>query len=188
MRKRCAWVGDNELYIKYHDKEWGTPVHDDRLLFECLILQGAQAGLSWITVLRKRENYRKVFDNFDANKIINYDEIKILSLLENPGIIRNRLKIEAVIQNAGAFLSVKREFNSFRDYIWKFVNGKPKINSWKDINEIPAKTPISEAMSLDLKKKGFTFVGSTICYAFMQAVGMVNDHTIDCFRYEELTG
>jgi len=184
MKTRCKWAGNDPLYQKYHDKEWGIPVHDDRKLFEMLILEGAQAGLSWITILRKRENYRKAFDNFDARKIARYDSKKVKQLLQNEGIIRNRLKINAAIINAKLFLEVQKEFGSFDKYIWRFVNGKPIINRWKNLKEIPAKTIESDAMGKDLKKRGFKFVGSTICYAFMQAVGMVNDHTVDCFRYK----
>ena len=188
MIRRCAWVPDDELYTKYHDEEWGVPVYDDRLLFEFLILEGAQAGLSWSTILNKRENYRKAFDYFNAKKIANYDQKKIDELLNNPGIVRNRLKIRSTIQNAIAFLEIQKEMGSFRDYIWSFVDGKPLINRFQQLKEIPAKTDISDKMSKDLKKRGFNFVGSTICYAFMQAVGMVNDHTVDCFRYMELSG
>jgi DNA-3-methyladenine glycosylase I len=183
---RCSWSASDKLYTEYHDKEWGVPVHDDRLLFEFLILEGAQAGLSWLTILKKRENYRKAFDNFDAEKISRYSRSKIESLLSNEGIIRNRLKIESTINNAKAFLDLKEEFGSFDQYIWRFVNGKPIKNSWKTLKEIPAKTIESDLMSKDLAKRGFKFVGSTICYAFMQAVGMVNDHTLDCFRYKEI--
>ncbi len=183
MKNRCTWVNENDpLYVQYHDTEWGIPVHDDRKLFEMLILEGAQAGLSWITVLRKREQYRKVFDNFDAQKIILYDEEKIVELLLNPGIIRNKLKIRSTILNAQAFLQIQKEFGSFDRYIWQFVDGKPKINVFTSLKEIPAKTLESDAMSKDLMKRGFKFVGSTICYAYMQAVGMVNDHTVDCFK------
>ena len=180
---RCAWVGDDPLYLAYHDQEWGVPVHDDRVLFEFLILEGAQAGLSWITILKKRDNYRRAFDNFDARKIARYDDAKVRALLADPGIVRNRLKIAATIQNAKAFLAVQKEFGSFDAYVWQFVGGKPKQNRWKTIAAAPAKTPESDALSKDLLKRGFKFVGSTICYAFMQAVGMVNDHTVDCFRY-----
>ncbi len=186
MIKRCAWCGSDPLYIEYHDKEWGIPVHDDRKLFEMLILEGAQAGLSWITILRKRENYRKAFENFDAKKIAKYDSKKIKQLLQNEGIIRNRLKIEAAIINAKLFTEIQKEYGSFDKYIWKFVNGKPIINQRKSLKEIPTKTKESDAMSKDLQKRGFKFVGSTICYAFMQAVGMVNDHTIDCSLYKNL--
>lgn len=182
MKERCAWSGSDPLYIEYHDKEWGSPVHDDRKLFEMLILEGAQAGLSWITILRKRENYKKAFDNFDAKKIARYDRKKVKSLLANEGIVRNKLKIAAAIGNAKAFLSIKNEFGSFDSYIWQFVGGKPKQNRPKSLKEVPAKTIESDAMSIDLKKRGFSFVGSTICYAFMQAVGMVDDHTANCFR------
>ena len=182
MVERCGWSGTDPLYIRYHDEEWGVPVHDDRKLFEMLILEGAQAGLSWITILRKRENYRKAFNNFDAKKIARYDIKKVRSLLANEGIVRNRLKVEGAIRNAKAFLAVKKEFGSFDAYIWQFVGGRPRQNSRKTLKEIPARTPESDAMSKDLKKRGFTFVGSTICYAFMQAVGMVDDHTADCFR------
>ena len=186
MKKRCEWVPVDPLYITYHDEEWGVPAHDDRLLFELLILEGAQAGLSWSTILKKRDNYRKAFDNFDANKIAKYDENKVQALLSDAGIVRNRLKVAAAVQNAKAFLEVQKEFGSFNAYIWQIVGGKPKINERKSIKELPAKTLDSDTMSKDLTKRGFKFVGSTICYAFMQSVGMVNDHTIDCFRYREL--
>jgi DNA-3-methyladenine glycosylase I len=179
---RCAWA-KGDLYIAYHDHEWGVPVHDDRLLFEFLILEGAQAGLSWITILKKRENYRRAFDNFDASKIARYDSRKIQKLLADAGIVRNRLKIESAVNNAKAFLAVKEEFGSFDKYLWQFVGGQPIRNHWKTLKEIPARTPESDKMSKDLIKRGFRFVGSTICYAFMQAVGMVNDHTTDCFRH-----
>jgi DNA-3-methyladenine glycosylase I len=182
--KRCAWAKD-ELYIAYHDQEWGVPVHDDRCLFEFLILEGAQAGLSWITILKKRENYRRAFDHFDARKVARYDARKLQKLLADPGIVRNRLKVRAAVQNAKAFLQVQQEFGSFDRYIWQFVGGQPIRNHRKSLKEIPPRTPESDAMSKDLKKRGFTFVGSTICYAFMQAVGMVNDHTTDCFRYSK---
>ena len=183
-KKRCGWCGDDPLYVEYHDKEWGKPVHDDRKLFEMLTLEGAQAGLSWITILRKRENYRKAFNNFDAKKIARYDSKKVKALLANARIVRNKLKIRATIGNANAFLAVQKEFGSFDTYIWQFVGGKPKKNTWRSLKDIPPKTVESDAMSKDLKKRGFTFVGSTICYAFMQAVGMVNDHTVDCFLYK----
>lgn len=183
---RCAWSGSDPLYITYHDKEWGVPVHDDRKLFEMLILEGAQAGLSWITILRKRENYRKAFDNFDAKKIARYDKKKIAGLLKNEGIVRNRLKIAATIGNAKAFLALQKEFGSFDKYIWQFVNGKPIKNSRRTLKDIPPKTEKSDAMSKDLKMRGFKFVGSTICYAFMQACGLVSDHTVDCWRYKNL--
>jgi len=184
---RCTWCGSDPLYVKYHDEEWGVPVHDNRHLFEMLILEGAQAGLSWITVLKKRENYRKAFDNFDANKISKYSEKKIEKLLENPGIIRNRLKVNSTISNAKLFLKVQKEFGSFDKYIWQFVDGKPITSKFKSMKDLPAKTEISDRMSKDLKKRGFKFVGSTICYAFMQATGMVNDHTTNCFRYAEIS-
>ena len=174
---RCKWAESNELFIPYHDGEWGVPVHDDRLLFEMLNLEGAQAGLSWLTILKKRENYLKAFDNFDAGKIVNYDSAKKEALLQNEGIVRNRLKINAVVENAKAFLEVQRDFGSFDAYIWQFVGGKPLDNTEKQ-NAVAK----SELMSKDLKKRGFRFVGGTICYAFMQAVGMVNDHSSDCFR------
>jgi len=183
-KHRCAWCGTDPLYVLYHDKEWGVPVHNDRKLFEMLNLEGAQAGLSWITILRKRENYRKAFDNFDAKKITKYDKKKVAKLLNDEGIVRNRLKIAAVISNAKAFLQVQKEFGTFDKYIWQFVGGKPIINKRRSINDIPSTTPESDAMSKDLKKRGFKFVGSTICYAFMQAVGMVNDHEVKCFRYK----
>lgn len=184
--KRCAWCGTDPLYMKYHDEEWGLPLHDDRQLFEMLNLEGAQAGLSWITILRKRENYKKAFDNFDAKKIIKYDEKKIQELLGNEGIVRNRLKVNAVITNAKAFLDIQKEFGSFDAYIWQFVGGKPLKNKRRSLADVPAKTAESDAMSKDLLKRGFKFVGSTICYAFMQATGMVNDHVSDCFRYKEV--
>ncbi|WP_110111589.1 DNA-3-methyladenine glycosylase I [Bacillus sp. CGMCC 1.16541] len=182
---RCDWVTDEELYIDYHDHEWGVPVYDDQKLFELLNLEGAQAGLSWITVLRKRERYREVFDQFDATQIVHYDEAKVEALLQDPGIIRNRRKVNAVIRNARAFLTIQEEFGSFSSYIWSFVGGKPIINAWEKIEQVPSSTPISEAMSKDLKKRGFTFVGSTICYAFMQASGMVNDHLTSCVCYKK---
>jgi len=184
--KRCDWCERDELYMKYHDKEWGIPIHSDRKLFEFLILEGAQAGLSWITVLRKREAYREAFDRFDYNKIANYNEHKIQSLLKNPGIIRNRLKIHSVVQNARAFIEVRKEFGTFNKYIWQFVDGKPIQNSWKNLKQLPARTEISDILSNDLKRRGFNFVGSTICYAHMQATGMVNDHITSCFRHKEI--
>jgi DNA-3-methyladenine glycosylase I len=180
---RCSWA-KNEFSISYHDKEWGVPVHDDRLLFEFLILEGAQAGLSWDTILKKREHYRRVYDNFDARKIAKYDAQKVSGLLADPGIVRNRLKVAASIQNAKAFLAVQREYGSFDKYIWQFVGGKPIVNRRASMKEIPALTAESDAMSKDLLKRGFKFVGSTICYAFMQAVGMVNDHLVTCPRYK----
>lgn len=178
---RCAWVTEDPMYINYHDNEWGRPVYDNQQLFEFLILEGAQAGLSWITVLKKRENYRACFDQFDPFKIALYNEDKINELLLNPGIIRNRLKIESAIKNAQVYIKLCDEGLDFSQYLWQFVGGKPLINHWETIKQIPAQTTISDAMSKDLKKRGFKFVGSTICYAFMQAVGMVNDHTMDCF-------
>jgi len=183
---RCAWSSNDPLYQSYHDNEWGVPVHDDRRLFEMLTLEGAQAGLSWITVLRKRENYRKAFDGFDPKKISRYTQARITKLMANEGIVRNRLKIESTVLNAKAFLAVQKEFGSFDTYLWQFVNGKPLANQRRTIREVPASTPESDALSKDLKKRGFKFVGTTICYAFMQAVGMVNDHTTDCFRYAHL--
>jgi DNA-3-methyladenine glycosylase I len=182
---RCPWA-QNELSIRYHDEEWGVPQHDDRLLFEFLILEGAQAGLSWDTVLQKRENYRRLFDGFDPERIARYNHRKIQALLREPGIIRNRLKIQSAIQNAKAFLAIQSQFGSFDRYIWQFVGGQPRINSRRSIKQVPACTAESDAMSKDLKKRGFNFVGTTICYAFMQAVGMVNDHLLTCFRYAEL--
>lgn len=185
-KKRCAWVIDDPLSMEYHDCEWGVPVYNDRLLFEFLILEGAQAGLSWHTILKKRDNYRDHFDKFDAKKIVNYSQHKIDKLLANPGIIRNRLKVNAAIINANAFLEVKNEWKHFSDYIWHFVDGEPIQNHWKNLKQVPSKTAVSDRMAKDLKKRGFKFVGTTICYAFMQAVGMVNDHVTDCFRYKEV--
>ena len=182
---RCHWAQTDSM-IAYHDREWGVPVHDDQLLFEFLILEGAQAGLSWSTILNKRENYRRAFDRFDPQKVAAYDARKIKSLLADAGIVRNRLKINAAIQNAKAFLAVQKEFGSFDAYLWQFVGGKPLRNRWKTFKQIPARTPESDALSKDLRKRGFNFVGSTICYAMMQAVGMVNDHTTDCFRYSQI--
>ena len=186
MVKRCSWANYNDPMKKYHDKEWGTPIHDDRILFEFLILEGAQAGLSWNTILKKRENFRKAFDNFDYKKIARYNEKKVEELLNDAGIIRNRLKIEAAIANANALLKVQEEFGSFNKYIWKFVNNNPINNKFKTLEDLPSKTQLSEIISKDLKKRGFKFVGPTIIYSFMQAVGMTNDHTTDCFRYEEI--
>ncbi len=183
---RCTWPS-NPLSIRYHDEEWGVPQHDDRTLFEFLILEGAQAGLSWDTILQKRENYRAAFDQFDPARIARYDRRKQQSLLRNPGIIRNRLKVASAVRNAKAFLDVQKEFGSFDRYIWQFVGGKPRINAWRPGLKLPASTPESDAMSKDLKKRGFNFVGSTICYAFMQAVGMVNDHWVKCFRYAQVS-
>src|SRR4030042_3420488 len=184
--KRCEWANRGELEQSYHDKEWGVEIHDDRSLFEFLVLEGAQAGLSWSTILKKREGYRKAFDHFDAQKIAGYSKNKVSLLLADSQIIRNRLKIDATIANARAFLRVQKEFGSFDKYIWQFVNGRPIRNAWKRITDIPSSTSESDAMSKDLIKRGFKFVGATICYAFMQAVGMVNDHVVDCFRYKEL--
>jgi DNA-3-methyladenine glycosylase I len=186
-KPRCTWAGDDLLYVAYHDQEWGTPVHDDFTLFEFLILEGAQAGLSWSTILKKRENYRVAFDGFDPRKVAAYNGNKVAELLSNSGIVRNLLKVAAAISNARAFLEVQAEFGSFDAYIWEFIGGATLVNAWQSLSEIPALTPESVAMSKDLLKRGFKFVGPTICYAFMQAVGMVNDHTVDCFRYEELT-
>lgn len=183
---RCAWASNDPQMIEYHDKEWGAPIHDDRLLFEFLILEGAQAGLSWSTILRKRENFTNAFDKFDYNKIAKYTDEKVEELMNNEGIIRNRRKIEAIIVNAKVFLQVQTEFGSFNKYIWKFVNYKTIDNKFKELSELPSKTEHSEQMSKDLKKRGFKFIGNKICYAFMQAVGMVNDHVIDCFRYNEI--
>jgi len=181
---RCEWVpADDPLYIAYHDEEWGVPEYDDRRLFEMLLLEGAQAGLSWITILRKRENYRRLFDGFDAEKIARYGPKKIAALLDDPGIVRNRLKVNAAVGNAKAYLEIQDEFGNFSDYLWQFVDGEPVVNTWQAMSDVPASTAQSDAMSKSLKKRGFKFVGSTICYAFMQAVGMVNDHTTDCFRY-----
>ncbi|MFO7447350.1 MAG: DNA-3-methyladenine glycosylase I [Ignavibacteriaceae bacterium] len=183
---RCSWSGNDPLYVKYHDEEWGVPVHDDKKLFEMLILEGMQAGLSWITILRKRKNFRKAFDNFNVKKIAKYDQAKIDQLLLNEGIIRNRLKINAAIENARLFIKIQNEFGSFDNYIWQFVNGKPIKNKWNSLKEVPPRTTESDIMSKDLKKRGFRFAGSTICYAFMQATGMVNDHVKDCFRYKKV--
>jgi DNA-3-methyladenine glycosylase I len=185
--RRCTWAS-NSLSIRYHDEEWGVPVHDDRRLFEFLILEGAQAGLSWDTILQKRENYRAAFNGFDPERVAGYDRRRAQSLLRNPGIVRNRLKIASTVQNAKAFLTVREEFGSFDGYIWQFVGGKPLVNARRSLKHLPARTPQSDAMSKDLKKRGFNFVGSTICYAFMQAVGMVNDHVVECFRYAQLGG
>jgi DNA-3-methyladenine glycosylase I len=184
-RLRCPWAKGEE-YIQYHDHEWGVPVHDDRLLFEFLILEGAQAGLSWVTILKKRDNYRKAFDKFDPARVARYGKKKQESLLGNAGIVRNRLKIESAISNAKVFLAVQDEYGSFDGFIWGFVDGTPVQNSWKSMKDVPAQTPESDAISKELKRLGFRFVGSTICYAFMQAIGMVNDHLVDCFRHREL--
>jgi DNA-3-methyladenine glycosylase I len=181
-RARCAWAGNDALYIRYHDEEWGVPVHDDRRLFEFLILEGAQAGLSWITILRKRDAYRRAFDGFDPKRVARFDRRRIERLLRNPGIVRNRLKIESAVTNARAFLAVQEEFGRFDRYLWGFVGGRPKINRRRSSGQVPARTAVSDRLSKDLQKRGFRFVGSTICYAYMQAVGMVDDHTEDCFR------
>jgi len=186
MKKRCFWVTNDPLYIEYHDKEWGVPVYDDAILFEFLILETFQAGLSWITVLKKRENFREAFDGFDYEKIAKYDNLKYESLLQNEGIIRNKLKIKSTITNAQLFIELQKEFGSFSEYFWSFSKGKPIINAFKTKEEVPATTPLSDKISKALKKRGFKFVGSTVIYAYMQAVGMVNDHTTDCFRYKEL--
>ena len=186
MQTRCEWCGDDPLYVQYHDTEWGVPCYDDQRFFEMLILEGVQAGLSWITVLRKRENYRAAYDGFDAERIARYDEAKLNALLANPGIIRNRLKVQASVTNARAYLAVKEQFGSFSDYLWQFVNGAPIVNHWSSLREIPAETRESQAMSKDMLKRGFKFVGSTICYAHMQSTGMVNDHVTGCFRHAEV--
>lgn len=186
MKNRCPWCGDDPLYVRYHDEEWGVPARDDATLFEFLTLETFQAGLSWITVLRKRENFREAFDNFDYKKIAEYDDTKFEELLENPGIIRNKLKIKATITNAHAFMRVQEEFGSFSEYIWGFVDGKPIHNTYASLSELPANTPLSDTISKDLKKRGFKFVGTTVVYAHMQATGMVNDHLTDCFRYSEV--
>ncbi len=186
MKNRCTWCGSDPLYIAYHDDEWGTPVHDDRLLFEFLILEGAQAGLSWLTILKKRENYRKAFHDFDYQRIANYTEKDVKRLLADSGIVRNRLKVGSAIKNAQNVSSIREQYGSLDSYLWRYVDGVPKQNRWKSMEELPTKTELSDAMSMDLKKRGFSFVGTTICYAFMQAVGMVNDHTTDCFRHREI--
>jgi len=188
MKKRCQWPGDDPLMIAYHDNEWGVPVHNDRKIFEFMVLDAFQAGLSWRTVLHKRENFKKAFDNFDYEKIARYDEKKYEKLIQDAGIIRNKAKVRATIQNARLFQEVQHEFGSFDKYIWSFVDGKPIQNKFKSMDEIPAKTAQSDAMSKDLVKRGFKFVGSTICYAFMQGAGMVNDHTVECYRYNEIVG
>lgn len=186
--KRCEWAGGRPDYVAYHDHEWGVPVHDDRTLFEFLVLEGAQAGLSWSTILAKRENYRDAFCGFDPQRVARLPQPTLEALLRNPGIVRNRLKVEGAVRNARAFLAVQEELGSFDAYIWQFVDGRPKQNAWRSLREVPATTPEAEAMSRDLKRRGFTFVGPTICYAFMQATGMVNDHLVDCFRWKELGG
>ena len=183
---RCRWCLGSDIYLDYHDNEWGVPVKDDQLLFEFLTLEGAQAGLSWITVLKKREHYKKVFADFDPNKVAKFSAKKVEALLNDPGIIRNRLKVESTVSNAKAFLKVQKEFGSFSNYLWGFVDGKQIQNSFPSLAKLPATTPLSDSLSKDLKKRGFRFVGSTICYAMMQAVGLVNDHTTDCFRYKEI--
>jgi len=186
VKTRCAWVGDDPLYVAYHDREWGVPVHDDWRLFEFLVLEGAQAGLSWLTILRKRENYRRAFAGFDPEKVAAFRAAAVRRLLADPGIVRNRLKVLGAIQNAKAFLAVQEELGSFDRFMWQFVGGRPKRNAWTSVKEIPPRTAESDTLSRELRTRGFTFVGSTICYAHMQAVGMVNDHTVDCFRYREL--
>ncbi|HYT02938.1 MAG TPA: DNA-3-methyladenine glycosylase I [Candidatus Acidoferrum sp.] len=187
MKLRCEWaVNGSPTDIEYHDKEWGVPVHSDKKLFEFLLLESAQAGLSWSIILKKRQGYRKAFDDFDANKVANYDQRRVQELLTNPTVIRNKLKIQSAITNARAFLKLQKEFGSFDSYLWNFVDGKPKQNEWKSWKEIPSRTEISDILSKDLKRRGFVFVGSTICYSIMQAVGMVNDHTVYCFRYKDL--
>jgi DNA-3-methyladenine glycosylase I len=188
VMKRCEWAGSDPLYLDYHDREWGVPVRDDRLLFEFLVLEGAQAGLSWLTILRKRENYRAAFAGFDPKKVAAFDEARMEKLLADPGIVRNRLKVQSAVHNARAFLEVQREFGTFSAYMWGFTGGAPRVNQWPSIREIPARTPESDALSKDLVRRGFSFAGSTIVYAHMQAVGMVNDHTVDCFRWRELGG
>lgn len=186
IKTRCPWAGTDPLYIDYHDKEWGVPVYDDNLLFEFLILETFQAGLSWITILRKRENFRRAFDDFNYNKIAKYDNAKVNLLLDDKGIVRNKLKILATISNAKAFLQVRQEFNSFSNYIWLFTGGKPIVNRFKTMKDMPVKTDLSDLISKDMKKRGFKFVGSTVIYAYMQATGMVNDHLVDCFRHKEV--
>ena len=186
MSRRCPWGSSHPLYVVYHDREWGAPLHSDRRLFEMLCLEGAQAGLSWLTILKKRTNYRRAFDRFDPKKIARYDRRKKAALMRDAGIVRNRMKIDAFVVNARAFLAVQREFGSFDAYIWQFAGGRPKMNRWKTMKEIPARTAESDAMSKDLRRRGFRFVGSTICYAFMQATGMVNDHLTTCFRHRQV--
>jgi DNA-3-methyladenine glycosylase I len=183
---RCSWCGSDELYVRYHDEEWGVPVHDDRMLFEFLILEGAQAGLSWLTILRKREGYRRCFEGFRADLVARFDQEQVERVLQDPGIVRNRLKVQAAVKNARAFLRVQEKFGTFDTYQWQFVDGHPLQNKYRSLKEVPAKTPESDAFSADLKQRGFSFVGSTIMYAHMQAVGMVNDHVMDCFRHHEL--
>lgn len=185
MKTRCEWCGSDPLYISYHDDVWGVPVHDDRVLFEFIVLEGAQAGLSWLTILRKRENYRQAFDGFDVERIARYDAPDIARLLQAPGIVRNRLKIEAAIRNARGVLAIREEYGTLDAFLWRYVDGVPVQNAWQRMADLPAQTKVSDQMSKDLKKRGFNFVGSTICYSFMQAVGLVNDHVIDCFRHRE---
>ncbi len=187
MRRRCSWCGNDSLYIAYHDEEWGVPVHDDRKQFEFLVLESAQAGLSWLTVLRKRENYRNAYDNFEPKKVARYGEKKVAELLENSGIIRNRKKIESSINNANRFIDIQREFGTFDHYLWKFVDFRPIVGMRNTVEEIPAKSALSDEISADLKKRGFTFLGSTIIYAHLQAVGVVNDHIMECFRFTQIT-
>jgi DNA-3-methyladenine glycosylase I len=184
--QRCDWAGSDPLYVAYHDQEWGVPLHDDRALFEFLVLEGAQAGLSWLTILRKRDNYRSAFAGFDPARVARFDRRKVTSLLRDPGIVRNRQKVEAAVANARAYLAVQEQFGSFDAYVWGFVGGRPQQNRWRQLKELPAKTPVSEAMSRDLVRRGFRFVGPTICYAHMQATGMVNDHLVGCFRHREV--
>ncbi len=186
MTTRCAWCGTDPLYIAYHDQEWGVPLHDERALFEFLILEGAQAGLSWLTILKKREGYRRAFDNFDVERIARYDETDVARLMGDAGIVRNRLKIESTLINARATLQVREEFGGLDAYFWRFVDGRPLVNTWTDLSQLPSRTPLSDTISKDLKKRGFKFIGSTIVYAHMQATGMVNDHTVDCFRHAQL--
>lgn len=186
MKERCGWPGNDPMYIEYHDKEWGVPLHDDRKIFEFLILEGFQAGLSWSTILKKRDNFRKAFDDFDYNKIAEYNEKKIEELMNNAGIIRNRLKINAAVSNAKVFIAIQKEFGTFDKYIWGLIGGKQIVNEWKSLKEIPPMTAESDFVSADLKKRGFKFVGSTVVYAHMQAAGMVNDHIVTCFRYQEV--
>ncbi len=185
MTSRCGWAGEDPVFVAYHDEEWGVPLHDDRSLFEFLVLEGAQAGLSWSTILHKRKRYREVFDNFDPALVAAYDSVKIQTLLNDPGIVRNRAKVGSAVTNAKAFLEVQGEFGSFDRYVWEFVGGSPRLNHWNELAQIPSQTSESESLSRDLKERGFRFVGPTICYAFMQAVGLVNDHVTDCFRHEE---
>ncbi|MFP4446488.1 MAG: DNA-3-methyladenine glycosylase I [Desulfosudaceae bacterium] len=188
MKKRCSWAGTDPVYVAYHDTEWGVPVHDDRTLFEFLVLEGTQAGLSWLTILKKRERYRQVFDNFDPRIVAGYSEAKLAALRADSGIVRNRAKIEAAVTNARMVLSIQEQFGSLARYLWNFVDGTPVINTWRSAAEVPAETDVSRALSRDLKRRGARFAGPVICYAFMQAVGMVNDHSIDCFRHQELAG